>query len=99
MQATKNDLSHNEAKLDYSALIKTAEIAVGKSRTAIVNYANEISNEWINKKFTGVYLNAIWLREEAQRLEIACETLATLKGGETRKNIVIVNKREIKKGD
>lgn len=95
MQATKNDLSYNEAKLDYTAMIKTAEIAVGKSRSAVINYADKICNDWSNKHFTGVYLNATWLREEAERLEIACEMLATLKGGETRENIIIVNKKEI----
>lgn len=96
MQATKNDLSHNEAKLDYAALVKTAEIAVGKCKADIADYVFKITDDWSKKDFTGVYLKATWLREEAERLEIACETLATLKGGETRENIIIVNKKEIR---
>lgn len=97
MYATKNDLSSNEAKLDYSALVKTAEIAVSSCLAKVNDYANKIHYDWIAKSFAGVHLNASWLREEAERLEITCETLATLKRGETREHILIVNKKTIER--
>jgi hypothetical protein len=95
MQATKHDLSANEVRLDYAALVTTAEIAVGKSKSEISHYVIKITNNWSEKEFGSMKLNAGYLKEEAERLEIACETLATLKCGETRKNIIIVNKKEI----
>jgi hypothetical protein len=95
MQATKNDLSANEAKLDYVALVKTAEIAVGHSLEQVSYYLNEIRKDRLGNYVTGLHCDANNMKNEAVMLEIACETLATLRGGETRENIVIVNKKEI----
>ena len=96
MDLTQHDLSSNEVKLDYQALIKTAEIAVGKAKQEVYRHHSKI-DEACFPKFDGVALklNAQWLLDEAKYLCIACETLSALKGGLDREDVIIINKPEV----
>lgn len=96
MESTKHDLSYDEVKLDYEALVKTAEIAVGRTLNNINKYLGKIRSAWDEKDWTGLYLNCGWLEQEAKRMNIAGETLSALKGGLTRRSVIIMNKPEIK---
>lgn len=96
MNATKNDLSFNEASLDFQAMLTTSKIAVGRCLDNISRYENNIRRDSINNDYTGVHCNANWLKAEAEYLEIASETLATLSGALERDNLFIVNKPKVK---
>ena len=99
MDLTQHDLSHNEVKLDYQALVKTAEIAVGRAKQELNRYSGKIDEAIgaYDKMFDGVSLrlNAQLLLNEAEYLCIACETLSALKGGLDREDVIIINKPEI----
>jgi hypothetical protein len=92
MMKTKNDLSFDEAKLDYRALIRTAEIAVSVLEQKIRQRLDKVRDSYSNRDITSLYLEAEWLSEDAERLSLCCETLSTLWGGVDRSNITIVNK-------
>ena len=96
MDLTQHDLSSNEVKLDYQALVWTAEIAVGKAKQEICRYYNKIDNACLPFDGTALRLNAQWLLSEAKCFCIACETLSALKGGLDREDVTIINKPEIK---
>jgi len=89
MEVTKNDLSFNEASLDYRALLDTAVIAFAHTR-------NEIE-ELIHKTHdltphTNHASTARRLLVEAKQMPVAAETMHTLQEGLTRENITIINK-------
>jgi hypothetical protein len=86
---TKNDLSYNEAKLDYQAMLST-------SKSAYVHCLEEISRHLHNMRQLHPpyqpYLSAQWLAREAGQLVTIAETMSTLEGGLTRDSVLIVNK-------
>ena len=92
MDATKNDLSHNEVKLDYQALLATANTAVTYLYEDIKSELNAIFDNRMNKEYTILGLKAERIKQASERFQIACETLSALQGGLTRDNIIIVNK-------
>jgi hypothetical protein len=95
---TKNDLSFNEVKLDYKALITTAEVAISGCIENINRHMN-IVREASSRTDSGteLYLHAKWLSDNANLLAICADTLAALKEGEKRNIVTIVNKDEINK--
>jgi len=93
MEVTKNDLSYDQAKLDYQALLTTARVAYYELLENIYGYYNKLRD---THDTTSYYLNASRLAREANHLVIVGETLATLQGGLERSVIEIVNKPEVK---
>ena len=96
MENTKHDLSYDEVKLDYEALIRTAEVAVGRTLENVNRYSSEVRTAWDVKDWIGLSLSCERLEREAKWMNVAGETLSTLKNGLTRYNVIIVNKPEIK---
>ncbi len=96
MQATKNNLSGGLARLDYEALIIVAKIATREILEKIDQHRQKVRDSIPVNHLHGFlcesYLNAQWLREASQELEIATETLATLVGGLEDRKVEIVNK-------
>ena len=43
MQVTKNDLSYDQTKLDYQAMLTTAEVAFASTRQSIYRHLQELS--------------------------------------------------------
>lgn len=92
MNHTKNDLSYNSTKLDYMALIQTAESAYASLLTSINKHSGIL---WETSDNVKRYLEAGYLERDANQLVIIAETLSTLKEGLTREELIIVNKPEI----
>lgn len=97
MDVTQCDLSANETKLDHQALLKVAQIATGHCLEEVAKYQSELRGRLFKEDVTGIHLNAHWLAQEAQQLDISAEVLATLMGSMARREIEIVNKPEVKK--
>ena len=89
MNYTKHDLSYNSTKLDYMALILTAESAYASLLTSINKRSSIL---WETSDNIKRYLEAKYLERDANQLVIIAETLSTLKEGLTREELIIVNK-------
>jgi len=89
MDVTKNDLSYNEAKLDYRALLDTATIAFAHTRNEIERLVHRTHDLNPHTNYASV---ARQLLDEAKRMAVAAETMHTLQEGLTRENILIINK-------
>ena len=89
MNKTQNDLSYDEAKLDYQALLATSRIAVGHCTEEIYKHLSNLRAIPPNKPRPS---SAEWLLREANQLAVAAETMYTLEEGLQRSNIIIVNK-------
>lgn len=94
MEFTKNDLSYDQTKLDYQAMLTTAQIAFSHTREEINRHIHNTYN--ISGK-VNYSLEAKWIKEEADKLAIIAETMDTLQGGLTRSQIEVVNKPEVKR--
>ena len=95
MNKTQNDLSANTVKLDYQSLVRTAKIAVGRSMNGIEEYQGKLHDDLGKGYGVGIKLHSDWLAREAERLALACNTLATLLGAETRGNVTVINLPEV----
>lgn len=93
MQTTKHNLSAGLAELDFEALVKTAEVAHGKCMKDINYSLNELHRDQEENDWNSLYLNVNYLKDDANRLAIVGETLATLKSAIKREEIKIINKR------
>ena len=93
MNVTQNDLSFNSTKLDYKALLTTAEIAFAHSREEINRHLSSLYKYPLEGCF---YLEAEHIEWEAKSLHIISETMYTLREGLTRQDLEIVNKPEVK---
>mgnify|MGYP003394029234 CR=1 FL=1 len=92
--STKNDLSGNEVKLDYEALVITANVAVGKCLDQLDSYSRKIRDAFCtggNTDITTLSLTARYIRDEGKNLAICADTLATLLGGRDRDKVTIIN--------
>jgi len=98
MGITKNDLSHNEVKLDLNALLTTAQVAFYSRFNAIREEINELDNLYFNGN-SGIrrYILANNIANLSKSLPILAETLHTLEEGRSRENIVLVNEEEYRK--
>ena len=97
MLNSKHDLSFHEAKLDYAALTRVAEIAYVAMKHEIERYQNELRDDDLTNAHTARYLDANWLKQAAKNLAVAAETYSSLKEGETREIIRVINKPALKK--
>jgi len=94
MEATKNDLSFNSTKLDYLALLKTARIAFAHTRNDLDRYLGRTHDFNPTPNYASL---AGRIKEEADQLVVAAETMHTLEEGLTREELEVVNKPEVKK--
>lgn len=95
MENTKHDLSYNEVKLDYQALIATAKIAVGGCMEEVGTQLADMRD--LEPRFQ-ISLSAEWLVRAANQLSIAAETLHALEEGLNRSKVTIVNKETPQEG-
>lgn len=93
---TQNDLSFDEAKLDFQAMTTVAGVAVSRLLNNIHRYTKEIGLDFDTKDNTSMYLNSQRLNQETKLLVVCTETLATLREAATRGVLTIVNKPEVK---
>lgn len=96
MNKTKNDLSFDLTKLDYQALLQTAEVAFAELRHEIFQQLEQLQHYPLPSCF---YLNAHYIEGYSNQLVVVAETLHTLREGLTRHNLEVVNKPEIKEED
>ena len=89
MEKTKNDLSFDEVKLDYQAMLSVSKIACGHCLEEISRHLGDMRIP--SGKFIP-WLSAQWLAREAGQLVIAAETMHTLQEGLGRSTVTIVNK-------
>lgn len=95
MENTKNDISGNEVKLDYDAMIRTAGIAYRASKEEISSYLDKLYVADEKADSTSRYLTATWLKHAATNLAIAAETYSTLLEGKTREQKTLVNLQQV----
>jgi hypothetical protein len=96
MRNTMNDLSFDHAKLDYEAMVRTAEIAFGR----LLENIDEHTSLLRKRSYKKPSLRSEWLLNDAKGLAIVAETLETLYGCRTRGTIEIVNvRKEEEEGD
>ena len=93
MQVTKNDLSYDQTKLDYQAMLTTAEVAFAGLRENIRHHLDKLSEYPLTGCF---YLTTGYIASDAKYLNIIAETLHTLREGLTRHELEVVNKPEVK---
>ena len=93
MNETRNDLSFNCAKIDFQAMLSTAQTAYVHSRDRIHRLLSETQS--IGVTDTTLHLNAHWIKQESELFAIAGETLATLRGAAKREKLEIVNKPDL----
>lgn len=86
MNQTKNDLSFNEAKLDFEAMLLVSQVACFG---LIESVSRGIG---ILRSTPQDYLTAERLQRDGKYLVTASETLATLLGAKEREILTIVNK-------
>ena len=88
---TKNDLSADTVKLDYRALLKTAQFAYRELRDEIDRRLVSLREADANQDDTGRYLRAARLAKQAADLAIAADTLSALSAGRERSEKKLVN--------
>jgi len=96
MEVTKNDLSYNHTKLDFEALLQTAQLAYSSRLREISARVSKLS-AYPSIGNTSRWLEAHWLAEDTKALAIIAETLSTLLEAKDREEIEIVNKPEVTK--
>lgn len=93
-KVTKNDLSFDEAKLDFEALWKTAAHALQLSADRVRYYEGKICGP-LGSPDNSFTLNAQWLAEEANQLAVIADTLDTINGVRVRHRLKIINRPKI----
>jgi len=89
MQVTKNDLSFNSTKLDYMAMLQTAQIAFAHTRNEVerlVGKTHDLNPHADHSLTCGRILDV------AEQLVVAAETMHTLEGGLEREELEVINK-------
>jgi hypothetical protein len=95
MNNTKNDLCADLAKLDFEAMVFTANIAVGLLIESISGTISALRNARADNNIR-LYLEADDLKRDATALSICAATLTTLKEARTRERLEVVNKSSFK---
>lgn len=95
MRVTQNDLSADLTKLDYQALVETAQIAFVKCREEL----NRLMHKTYEINFTKgcFYLTSEDIAKTAGQFNTVCETLHTLTEGLERSQLEIVNKPDVER--
>ena len=105
MDSTKHDLSYDEVKLDYDALVKTAGTAYGLSLSkveSIIGELHQIEFDWLTGKNKNDYdkthsanthrhCAAYRLKKATENLSVAAETYSALLDGEVRNTKELIN--------
>ena len=89
---TKNDLSFQEALLDYEAMVRCAKIAVYEVQGNIEDYNKQLHEALSKDNITQLRLLPEWIEREVGKLAVCAETLASLLGGLDRAHVTIVNR-------
>lgn len=90
MDKPQHDLSFDEVKLDYKALLDTATLAVRYSREELNRHIHKMYDQSLaGEPSTGV--DAERIEETASHLAQAIRTRHALWHGQTRTNVIIVN--------
>lgn len=89
---TKSDLSFQEAKLDYAALIRTAQIATVEVQGRLEDLNKRLHQAISDNNTSQLKLIPEWMEQEVARLTTSSETLAALVGGLSRAHITIINR-------
>jgi hypothetical protein len=89
---TKNDLSFQEATLDYEAMLRTARIAVYEVQGRIQDYDKQLHKALSEDSTSLLRLIPEWMEREVGKLSVCAETLASLIGGLERAHVTIVNR-------
>ena len=89
---TKNDLSFQEATLDYEAMVRCARIAVYEVQGNIEDYNKKLHKALAEGDTTLLKLVPEWMEREMGKLVVCAETLASLIGGLDRAHVTIVNR-------
>lgn len=88
---SKHDLSYNEVKLDYEALIAVATSAAFRCKQEVEDRIGTLQNEMFERKYSHAASTATYLMDAANALARALETLYVLKEGVDRDIVTIVN--------
>ncbi len=96
MDRTKHDLSFNQVKLDYQALLRTSIIAFAHTRNEIARLTHDT---YSLKPALSLHHTARLIAEEADKMVVAAETMDTLEEGLTREELEVINKPEVRKED
>lgn len=95
MKKTKCDISGDEVKLDITATLKTAKIAVGLVLEKINGYLAKYGNDYRADKTSSMVLDAHWLYDSAGDLVVTTEVLATLMCSSSRETLTILQETSL----
>lgn len=95
MNNTKNDLCADLAKLDFEAMVFTANMAVGLLIESISKTLSALRNARTDNNIR-LYLEADDLKRDAAALSICAATLTTLKEARTRERLEVVNREPMR---
>jgi hypothetical protein len=91
-----HDLSANTVKLDYNILLQVALIAWGGAKTGVERALHEIQSAPIYEPNKSLSLTAESLRNHAEQLALAVETVEALRGLKIREELIVINQPEVK---
>jgi len=89
---TNNDLSFQEATLDYEAMLRCARIATYEVQGRLQDYDKQLHKALSDNDTSMLELIPEWMEREVGKLAICAETLATLLGGVDRAHVTIINR-------
>lgn len=97
-ERTKSDLCANEVKLDYQALLETAQTAYRLGLDAIYRCYTELRQPIRFEDIRGTWscIQAHELETLSKRFSVVAETLFALTDGLGRSELKVVNKPEVK---
>jgi hypothetical protein len=86
-----HDVDGNTVKLNYNALVRTAEIAYGQ---LLQKVSSCLDKAYYMKPddLTGLHLNASDLSQIAEKFKLVAETLSALKYGLKREIVILTNR-------
>ncbi len=96
MNRTQHDLSYDQTKLDYQALVRTADIAFAHTRNELDRCLHRTHDIPVEGQTYNPYHEGGRIYELAEQLSVVAETAHTLHEGLTRSQLEIVNKPEVK---
>ena len=96
MDTTKHDLCTNTVSLDYQALLQVSEAAYHVMKNEMQELMSYF-NQYPLPMSPMLYLKTHRMRTLAQNLDIAAETLYTLRHGLDREKVKVINKPEVDK--
>ncbi len=89
MNETQHDLSSDGIRLDYMAMLETAQVAYYLARNEVSRYLDQHLQEGYSNVYADAFVKA------AHQVRIAGETMHVLTEGLTRGQLEVVNKPPI----